>query len=149
MAEIRRVEPPPRASSDAARAVMQGNRARDTRPERAVRSALHREGLRFRVHREPVAGLRCRADVVFPTERVAVFIDGCFWHGCPDHGVRPQTNRSYWDSKIGRNVARDRRNNAALEAAGWLVVRCWEHEDPLVAAERVLVTVLSRRSAQH
>jgi len=144
MPEIRIPTPPP-ASSAAVRSVMQGNRGRDTKPEVALRSALHRRGLRFRKHAAPLRGLRCRADVVFPRERVAVFVDGCFWHRCPEHGLRPRTNQAYWDAKIARNVERDARNNAALAAAGWTVVRVWEHEPLEVAAERVEAAVLAAR----
>jgi DNA mismatch endonuclease (patch repair protein) len=116
---------------------MQGNRAEDTRPEVAVRSAVHALGLRFRKHVAPVRGLRCRADLVFARQRVAVFVDGCFWHGCPEHGVSPRTNSSYWQAKLGGNVDRDRRNDAVLGEAGWTVVRVWEHEDPRAAALRI------------
>jgi DNA mismatch endonuclease (patch repair protein) len=116
---------------------MQGNRAEDTRPEVALRSAVHALGLRFRKHVAPVRGLRCRADLVFARQRVAVFVDGCFWHGCPEHGVSPRTNSSYWQAKLGGNVERDRRNDAALAEAGWTVVRVWEHEEPQAAALRI------------
>lgn len=116
---------------------MQGNRSRDTRPEAAVRSALHRRGLRFRKHSQPLPGLRCHADIVFRRARVAVFIDGCFWHGCPDHGRRPGTNAKYWNVKLQRNIDRDKRNDAALADAGWTVVRAWEHEEPEAVADRV------------
>ncbi len=132
---------PPRASSRAVRAAMQGNRRRDTRPELAVRSLLHRAGLRFRKHARPLPELRCEADVVFSRQRVVVFIDGCFWHGCPVHGRRPARNSGYWSPKIERNIARDRRNDEALTAAGWQVLRFWEHEDPevvLAAVERAV-----------
>jgi len=117
---------------------MQGNRKRDTRPELALRSELHRRGLRYRVDASPLPGLRCRADVVFTRLQVAVFIDGCFWHGCPEHGTKPNTNASYWQAKIGRNVERDRRNDARLSKEGWTVIRVWEHEDPTVAARRII-----------
>jgi DNA mismatch endonuclease (patch repair protein) len=120
---------------------MQGNRARDTRPEVAVRSAVHALGLRFRKHVAPLRGLRCRADLVFARQRVAVFVDGCFWHGCPEHGVSPTTNHSYWQAKLGGNVDRDRRNDAALADAGWTVVRIWEHADAREAALRVAAAV--------
>jgi DNA mismatch endonuclease, patch repair protein len=116
---------------------MQGNRAEDTRPEVAVRSAVHALGLRFRKHLSPLAGLRCRADLVFTRQRVVVFVDGCFWHGCPEHGVSPTTNSAYWSAKLGGNIDRDLRNEAALAAAGWTVVRIWEHEDAVEAAHRV------------
>ena len=124
---------------------MVGNQKRDTRPELALRSALHRLGVRYRVHRQAFSGADCTADVVFASVHIAVFVDGCFWHGCPEHGVRPRTNRDYWDAKIARNVARDRRNDEALDAAGWTVVRVWEHEKPEEAAERISQLVRERR----
>jgi len=116
---------------------MQGNRKRDTRPELALRSELHRRGLRYRVDATPMKGLRCRADIVFRRQKVAVFVDGCFWHGCPEHGTSPRTNASYWSAKIARNVERDRINDAKLNDAGWVVIRVWEHELPTDAATRV------------
>jgi len=101
----------------------------DTAPERALRSALHRRGLRFRKDlRLDLSNGRVRPDIVFTRARVAVFVDGCFWHGCPEHGTQPQSNAEYWTPKLARNVARDQRNAAALGAAGWTVVRVWEHE---------------------
>jgi DNA mismatch endonuclease (patch repair protein) len=116
---------------------MRGNRAADTRPELALRSELHRRGYRFRKVAAPVHGLRCRADVVFVRARVAVFIDGCFWHRCPEHGTSPRTNSDYWSAKLDLNVARDRRNDDALSACGWTVVRVWEHENIVEAADRI------------
>lgn len=116
---------------------MQGNRSIDTRPELALRSELHRRGYRFRKSVSPIEGLRCRVDVVFLRARVAIFVDGCFWHRCPEHGTHPRTNSSYWQVKLDRNVARDRRNNDALTASGWTVVRVWEHEDVHDAADRI------------
>jgi DNA mismatch endonuclease, patch repair protein len=127
----------PEASSPAVRAAMKGNRKRDTRPELAIRSELHRRGFRYRVDARPVTTLRCKADIVFRPKKVAVFVDGCFWHGCPDHGTSPRTNAGYWRAKIGRNVERDRANEAVLVAAGWTVIRIWEHESPGDAAERI------------
>lgn len=129
--------PPPPASSAAVRAVMQGNRGKDTKPEAAIRSALHRAGCRFRKHYRPLRGLRCEVDVAFPRQRVLLFIDGCFWHACPVHGRTPKGNETYWSAKIGRNVARDRRNDALLQEAGWTVIRAWEHEEPDVVVARV------------
>jgi DNA mismatch endonuclease (patch repair protein) len=85
--------------------------------------------------------VRCRADVVFARARVAVFVDGCFWHRCPQHGTRPRTHSDYWQAKLDRNVARDRRNDDALTDAGWAVVRIWEHEDADAAADRVQTIV--------
>lgn len=104
----------------------------------ALRSAMHRAGLRYVKHRRPVPGVRCEPDVLFPGVRLAVFLDGCFWHACPIHrAVRPRTNAEWWDAKLRANVERDRRNDAALEAAGWTVVRLWEHEPIDVAVEIV------------
>lgn len=126
---------------------MRGNRSRDTAPEIAVRSALHRRGLRFRKNHRPVPGLRCSADVVFLGPRVAVFIDGCYWHRCPAHGTNPITNSGYWSAKLDRNVARDRRNDADLTALGWIVLRFWEHEDPDAVARRIAEVIRARRGA--
>jgi DNA mismatch endonuclease (patch repair protein) len=120
---------------------MQGNRSEDSRPEVAVRSAVHALGLRFRKHIAPLPDLRCRADLVFARQRIAVFIDGCFWHGCPEHGVSPTTNSAYWQAKLGGNAKRDRRNDATLMKAGWTVIRIWEHEDARVAALRIAEAV--------
>src|SRR4051794_5345566 len=115
---------------------MQGNRGRDTSPELRLRSELHWRGLRFRLHRRVGEGRSApRPDLVFPRKRVAVFVDGCFWHGCPAHGVRPRTNADYWAAKIERNRERDERNDDALAASGWAVIRVWEHESPTVAAD--------------
>ncbi len=116
---------------------MQGNRKRDTRPELALRSELHRRGLRYRIDTGPLKSLRCRADIVFRRQKVAVFVDGCFWHGCPEHGTSPRTNATYWNAKIARNIERDRFNETELSAAGWAVVRVWEHEAPGDAADRI------------
>jgi DNA mismatch endonuclease (patch repair protein) len=123
---------------------MRGNRSVDTVPELDVRRALHRRGLRFRMHRQVVPGLRCRPDVVFGPARVAVFVMGCFWHRCPWHATTPHANHDYWAAKFARNVARDERNREALERAGWHVVWVWEHEHAEAAAERVAEIVWSR-----
>jgi DNA mismatch endonuclease (patch repair protein) len=119
-------------------AIMKANRRVDTRPEVALRSELHRRGLRFRkeVGLRPAKRLR-RVDIVFPRQRLAVFVDGCFWHGCPEHGNQPKVNTAYWSTKLARNVARDAEVTAELEAAGWTVVRVWEHEDLREAASRI------------
>lgn len=96
----------------------------------------------------PVAGLRSSPDVVFPRLRLAVFLDGCFWHRCPEHGTPPRANADYWRTKLDRNVARDRFNDEALRTAGWEVVRVWEHEDPCEAAERIADAVSDRAAAR-
>ncbi|MDQ2631645.1 MAG: very short patch repair endonuclease [Actinomycetota bacterium] len=119
---------------------MQGNRRRDTRPERRVRSALFALGLRFRVDypiRVATQSRPIHADIVFTRAKLAVFVDGCFWHGCPDHGTSPQRNSRYWTAKLARNKDRDQRYDAHLATAGWTVVRIWEHENPALAAEQI------------
>jgi DNA mismatch endonuclease, patch repair protein len=125
---------------------MSVTRGRDTAPERAVRSAAHRIGLRFYVDRPPLSGTRRRADLVFPRARVAVYVDGCFWHGCPEHATWPAHNADYWRAKIEHNRRRDADTNAQLEAAGWDVVRIWEHEDAEEAARRVAAVVRARQA---
>lgn len=122
-------------------------RGRDTAPEMALRRALHARGLRFRVDAAPLKGVRRRADVVFGPARVAVFVDGCFWHGCPDHGSSPKHNAGYWGAKIQRNRERDRETNWLLGEAGWEVLRFWEHDDVDEAAEAVQCAVRARRRA--
>lgn len=118
---------------------------RDTLPELALRSELHRRGLRFRVDRAPLRGLRSRADIVFGPARVAVYVDGCFWHSCPEHATRPKSNAEWWERKLRRNQERDAETDLALREQGWEVVRIWEHEDPVEAADRVEEAVSSRR----
>ncbi len=122
---------------------MQGNRSRDTKPERAVRSAVHRRGLRYRVAARPLPELRRTADLVFRKAKIAVFVDGCYWHGCPEHHTQPATNHRYWSDKITGNVARDQDTTARLAEAGWTVLRFWEHEDPETVADAVEQSVRS------
>jgi DNA mismatch endonuclease (patch repair protein) len=113
-------------------------RRRDTKPEVALRRELHRRGLRYFVDRAPVKGMRRRADLVFPRRKVAVYVDGCFWHSCPVHATKPRNNAQWWADKLAANVARDRDTDTRLIEEGWRVVRIWEHEDPVVAAQRVV-----------
>jgi DNA mismatch endonuclease (patch repair protein) len=124
---------------------MRATRRRDTAAEVALRSALHRLGLRFRVDAAPLIGSRRRADVVFRTERVAVFVDGCFWHGCPQHGSQPKQNAQWWIEKLDQNRRRDRDTNRELAEAGWLVLRFWEHDDVNAAAGCIQKAVCERR----
>jgi DNA mismatch endonuclease, patch repair protein len=119
---------------------------RDTRPELALRSALHARGFRFRVQLPIPSNRRRRIDVAFTRLRVAVFVDGCFWHGCPEHGTRPVANREWWDWKIARNQARDRDTDRLLDDLGWRVVRVWEHVPVPDAVELVAIAVQSRRA---
>lgn len=123
---------------------MQSNKGRDTVPELKIRRLLHAAGLRYRVNRRPLATLRRTADIVFTRARVAVFIDGCFWHGCPDHYQRPNTNRAFWDPKVQKNRIRDAETTSKLAASGWTVLRFWEHEDPGTVAATIISAV--RRS---
>ena len=123
---------------------MQAQRARDTAPEMRVRRLLHARGLRYRVDRPPLQGLRRRADLVFTRAKVAVYVDGCFWHGCPDHGNRPRANAEWWSAKLAANRARDEDTDRKLSLAGWAVVRAWEHEDPAVVADTVQGLVRAR-----
>lgn len=138
----------PWASSQSVRRTMQGNRRRDTAPEIAVRRLLHAAGMRYRVDVQPLPELRRRADVVFRRQRVAVFIDGCYWHGCPEHGTTPRTNPEYWSAKVAANRARDADTDVRLSDAGWLAARYWEHVSPEdVAAE--IIEEVRRRQTDH
>lgn len=116
---------------------MRAVRRRDTAAELALRSELHRRGRRFFVDRAPMPGVRSRADLVFPRVKVAVFVDGCFWHRCPVHASRPKTNSDWWEAKLDANVARDRVATERLNEAGWTVVRVWEHQNATEAASEV------------
>jgi DNA mismatch endonuclease (patch repair protein) len=125
------------ASSDAVKQRMSRQASHDTQPELLLRRALHRQGLRYRVHLRPERGIRRQADIVFTRAKVAVFVDGCFWHRCPQHGTEPKANSAWWKVKLDKNVGRDRETDQVLTAAGWTVIRVWEHEDPETAADHV------------
>jgi DNA mismatch endonuclease, patch repair protein len=121
---------------------MRANRRSDTKPELALRRALHKQGYRYRKdYRLDLTAARVRPDIAFTARRVAVFVDGCFWHCCPEHGTQPANNTWYWEPKLARNVARDRAADAALGAAGWSVVRIWEHESLEAAVAAVVAAV--------
>ena len=124
---------------------MRANRGRDTGPELAVRRALHARGLRYRVDHPLPFDRRRRADIAFTRAKVAVFIDGCFWHGCPQHGATPRTNTEFWRAKIERNRARDCDTTERLEAMGWVVLRFWEHTPTLAVVEAVVGAVSRSR----
>ncbi|MFD9856176.1 very short patch repair endonuclease [[Kitasatospora] papulosa] len=137
------------ASSAARRRNMQAIRSRDTKPELLIRKLLHARGLRYRVAAKPLPGLRRTADIVFRPTKLAVFIDGCYWHGCPEHYVPPKTNTGYWSSKVIRNVTRDRDTDQRLADAGWTVLRFWEHESPDDCALAIAAAVSRLRNAGH
>lgn len=126
------------ASSQTARATMVANRSRDTGPELAVRRAVHALGMRYRVDVRPLPHVRRTADLVVGSVKVAVFVDGCFWHSCPRHSTRPAANAAYWDQKLRRNTERDAETDILLADAGWRAIRVWEHEDPSLAAAAIL-----------
>jgi DNA mismatch endonuclease (patch repair protein) len=128
---------------------MLANRGRDTAPELRIRSLVHRSGLRFRVDARPLPRLRRTADLVFRPVEVAVFVDGCYWHGCPEHFVQPKTNSYFWKEKIGRNIERDRDTDSIIRDAGWTVIRIWEHEEPEAAAGEIVELVRRKRAERH
>jgi len=122
--------------------------SRDTAPEVAVRRLLHAAGMRYRVN-VPVPGMPRRTiDIVFPKAKIAIFMDGCFWHGCPEHATRPRANAEWWRNKLDKNMARDQETTEHLRAAGWTVLRYWEHEIADAVAKEVGATVLQRRSSK-
>ncbi len=132
-------------SSPAVSARMSRQGSRDTTPEVAVRKLLHAAGLRYRVN-VPVPGMARRTiDIVFPKAKIAIFMDGCFWHGCPKHATHPKANAEWWRRKLNKNIARDQETTEHLREAGWTVLRYWEHEAPNVVAEDVQSAVLRQR----
>lgn len=133
------------ASSESRRRNMQAIRSRDTKPEKLIRRLVHAQGLRYRVSVKPLPDLRRTADMVFRPAKVAVFIDGCYWHGCPEHYVPPRTNPGYWSGKVAGNVARDRDTDQRLAEAGWTVLRFWEHESADGCALAIASTVTKLR----
>ncbi|MFJ9018413.1 very short patch repair endonuclease [Streptomyces sp. NPDC102259] len=134
------------ASSAARRRNMQAIRSRDTKPEKLIRRLVHAQGLRYRVAARPLPDLRRTADMVFRPVKVAVFIDGCYWHGCPEHYVPPRTNSGYWSAKVLRNMERDRDTDQRLREAGWLVLRFWEHEPAEECSLEVSKAVADRKA---
>jgi DNA mismatch endonuclease (patch repair protein) len=127
---------------------MRAQRSRNTGCEIALRKELHALGVRYRVHRRPLANMRREADIVFGPARIAVFVDGCFWHACPIHGSVPKANHEWWVKKLRRNRTRDKNTDKILREAGWLAVRIWEHENSRRAAERIS-RLVRRRIVRH
>ena len=142
----------PAATDDAKRRAMSRQRRRDTGPELAVRQRLHALGYRYRVDHRPLPDLRARGDLVFTRARVVVFVDGCFWHRCPQHATSPRHNGEWWRAKLDANVARDRATDRRLADAGWRVVRIWEHEalnDAVARIRAELTAALGPPRSEH
>ena len=143
--------PYPTPTSASATKRMRSNRRSDTKPEISLRSLLHQSGLRFRKD-YPIRladGKAVHADIAFTRPRLAVFVDGCFWHGCPEHGTTPKSNQEYWVPKLKQNVQRDRTVDSRLRAAGWRVLRFWEHVDPEAAKAEVMCVLEHLVEAVH
>lgn len=132
---------PPDPLNDVVRRRMQRQARRDTDLELRIRRELHRLGLRYRVDYRLERSLRCRGDIVFTRRKMVVFVDGCFWHSCPEHATAPVNNAEWWQEKLTANIERDQRNTRALEAAGWTVIRVWEHEDANSAVTRIRAAI--------
>lgn len=124
---------------------MAATAGRNNRRERALRSELHRRGLRFRLHQCLLTNSRRSVDIVFSGARAAILLDGCFWHGCPAHGTWPKNNAAWWRDKIEANITRDRDTDRRLTEAGWYVLRVWEHEPIEIAADRIEALVRGKR----
>ncbi|MFC8731448.1 DNA mismatch endonuclease Vsr [Luteimicrobium sp. NPDC057192] len=133
----------PGSSSEAVSQRMSQALRRDTRPELLLRRELHRRGLRYRLIVKVPGNNRRTIDIAFPRQKLAVFIDGCFWHGCPAHGTAPKSNSLWWSQKIDANRARDADTNLLLDAAGWGVLRLWEHDPAEAAADQVIAALAS------
>ena len=136
----------PKPSSKAAAKRMRNTPQRDTDIETNIRRALFRLGYRYRIHPRMAEITRARPDFAFTREKVAVFVDGCFWHWCPKHGTLPNNNAGWWASKLYGNVERDRRHDRDLRRAGWKVVRIWEHEPCEAAARKIERAINACRS---
>lgn len=132
---MKSVPPVPSSAQVSLRMSKQGRR--DTEPEMAVRRLLYAAGLRYRLQRKVPGMPRRSIDIAFPGARVAVFLDGCFWHGCPEHATSPRSNAEWWRTKLDRNMARDTETTERLRSEGWTVLRFWEHEAPELVARRV------------
>ncbi|WP_409057903.1 very short patch repair endonuclease [Streptomyces sp. SYP-A7185] len=124
---------------------MSKQRSRNTKPEVVVRRLLHAAGLRYRLQRRVPGMARNTIDIAFPGPRVAVFIDGCFWHGCPEHATYPKANSAFWREKIDKNALRDTRTTAHLESLGWTVLRFYTHEKPEQVAAQVTAVIRSAK----
>lgn len=139
----------PKPSSPAASKRLQVTRQNDTSAEAAIRAQLRRLGVRFRVNTYADISVKTKPDIILRDHKVAVFVDGCFWHGCPKHATWPRANRQWWRAKIEGNIRRDLRNRARLRRVGWAVLRAWEHENAETAVKRILKTVRSINEREH
>jgi DNA mismatch endonuclease (patch repair protein) len=137
----------PTPSSAAVSERMRRTRQHGTAPELALRSELHRRGLRFRVQRPLDFDVRRKADIVFPKGRLAIFVDGCFWHSCPEHATHPKANATFWAEKLAKNVLRDRDTDRRLEESGWSVLRIWEHETAAAGADMIVARLALLRES--
>lgn len=135
----------PKSRSVAVRNVMRANRGVDTKPELRLRSQVHRAGLRYAVDVRPEADINRRADLVFRSAKVAVYVHGCFWHGCPKHYALPKSNKKYWAEKVRRNKERDVETRKILSSRGWKVLVFWEHQSPEASGVKTIESVLVRR----
>jgi len=135
----------PKSRSVAVRNVMRANRGVDTGPEIRLRSLVHKAGLRYAIDVRPEADINRRADLVFRAAKVAVFVNGCFWHGCPKHYSSPKSNKRYWSEKVRRNRARDVETRFLLKRRGWRVLVFWEHQPAQSCSERVVSVVSERK----
>jgi DNA mismatch endonuclease (patch repair protein) len=138
----------PAPSSDAALHRMKAAKPRDTAPEKALRSKLHKKGLRYQVDVKPVRDLNRKADILFRSAKVAVFVDGCFWHGCPIHGTQAKANAEFWKNKIKQNQKRDADTTKQLKIAGWRIIRIWEHENSIKASEKIYNIIRKRQKTR-
>lgn len=138
----------PSSRSLAVRNVMRANRGVDTAPELAIRRLLHQSGYRYTVNKRPEKDINRRADIIFRSAKVAVFVHGCFWHGCPKHYVLPKSNKKYWSAKVKRNKERDSETRSLLQTRGWRVIVVWEHEDEKKSANLIAQQLLKAKLKQ-
>lgn len=134
----------PIPSSQAAINRMKAVRSKNTAPEKALQTALRSKGLNFQINVKPIKYLNRKADIVINAAKVAIFVDGCFWHGCPIHGTHSKANPEFWENKIAQNKSRDLDTNYELKKYGWKVIRIWEHEDPELVS-KMIFGIIKRR----
>lgn len=145
---MKRRDRAPRPADSATALRMQAQRQRDTRCEMNIRRELHKRGIRYRIDCRPIPNMRRRADIVIRSAKLAVFVDGCFWHGCPLHWKPPKQHSEWWEAKVAANIRRDKDTTALVEDAGWMVIRAWEHEDATIVAARIADVLYERQSAR-